>query len=163
MLKMLQEPVLILKHAHETPLPPWLPHQCTSQLPKSYSICYLTSTPEGCGKPAQGNRNKKQQQKSWLNSQEQQCQTWLASSTSKYILPLLMPPFSSPKFFTPLFRSPWAGLFATIPLQHTPSSARQKLSPFLDLLRAPGIAEQSTYRPSPQPKLADTVLLRALK
>lgn len=160
---MLQEPVLILKHAHETPLLPWLPHQYTSQLPKSYGICYFTPTAEGCGKPVQGKRNKKQQQKSWLNSQEQPCQTWLASSTSKYILPLLMPSFSPLKFFTPPFRSPSAGLFAAVPLQHTPSSARPQLSPFLDLLRAPGIAEQSTYRPSPQPKLADTGLLRALE
>lgn len=108
MLKMLQEPVLILKCAHKTPLLPWLPHQHSSQLPKSYSICYLTSTPEGCGKPVQGKRNKKQkqQQKSWLNSREQQCQTWLASSKTKYILPLLMPPFSSLKLFTPPLEAP---------------------------------------------------------
>lgn len=134
MLKMLQEPVLILKHARETPLLPWLPHQCTRQLPKSYSSCYLTPTQEGCGKSVQGKRNKKQQQKSWLNSQEQQCQTWLASSTSKYILPLLMPPFRSLKFFTPPFRSLCAGLFVTIPLQPTPSSTRQELSSYLPSL-----------------------------
>lgn len=138
---------------------------CHTSVPASFlkATAFAILPPPQRGVENQPRETETKKQQSWLNSQEQQCQTWLASSTSKYILPLLMPPFSYPKFFTPLFRSPCAGLFATIPLQHTPSSAGQKLSPFLDLLRAPGIAEQSIYRPSPQPKLPDTVLLRALK
>lgn len=99
--------MLIPKHTHATPFPPLLPYQCPSQLSKSSIFQYLIPTPEGVWKTNPGERKQTTTTttKSWLISQEQQCQTWLASSTSNYILPALMLPFSALKFFTPPFRS----------------------------------------------------------
>lgn len=92
------------KHEHTTPLPPLLPYQCPRQLSENNIFWYLTVTPERVWKTSPGEGKQKTaitKQKSWLISQEEQCQTWLASSTSKYILPTSMPLFSSLKFFTP--------------------------------------------------------------
>lgn len=114
MLKMLQEPVLILK-LHSFP-------GCHTSIPASFLKDLLSYPhPRGVWKTSPGKKKQKKKNNNknlgWI---PRNSSSWLASSTSKYILPLLMPPFRSLKFFTPLFRSPCAELFAAYPCSTLP-------------------------------------------
>lgn len=53
---MLQEAILIPKHAYTTPFPPVLPYQCPSQLPENSILGYLTPTLEGVWKTSAGEK-----------------------------------------------------------------------------------------------------------
>lgn len=111
-----------------------LPHCLTTSCLKAASFSTLLPHQKGCGKPVQEEGNKKPKYKNiknnnnkkpWLISQEQQCQTWLASSTSKYILPTLMPHCSALRSSSHLLSESSVQLCNCTPAAH-PSSTRQE-------------------------------------
>lgn len=112
------------------------------------------------GKETKNNNNNTHTKKSWLISQEQQCQTWLASSTSKYILPTFVPPVGSLKLFTPPFRRLRAAL-GPYPCRTLPPAPGRSPSSLL-CSGALVLLYKALNRPSPQPELAETILLGAL-